>query len=183
MDRGDWRATVHGDARVRHDLATKPPPPLDGKLKKCNLLFSCSVMSNALWPHGLQHDRLHCPSLSPRVCSNSYPLSRWCHPPFHPLSSPSPPAFNPSQHQSFPMSQLFASDGQIIEASASALVLPMNIQDWFPLDWLVWSCSPRDSQESSSPPEFKRINSSALSFLDGPTLTSTHDYWKNHSFY
>ena len=77
----------------------------------------------------------------------------------------------------------FGYNSQSIGISASASVLPMNIQDWFPLDWLVWSCSPRDSQESSSPPEFKRINSSALSFLDGPTLTSTHDYWKNHSFY
>ena len=62
-------------------------------------------------------------------------------------------------------------------------VLPMNIQDWFPLDWLVGSpCSPRDSQESSRTPQFKSINSSVLSFLYSPTLTSIHDSWKNHSF-
>ena len=59
----------------------------------------------------------------------------------------------------------------------------MNIQGWFPLRLTRWSpCSPRDSQESSPTPQFKSINSSALSFLYSPTLTSTHDYWKNHSF-
>ena len=64
-----------------------------------------------------------------------------------------------------------------------SISLPMNIQDWFPLDGLVWSpCSPRNSQESSPTPQFKSINSSALSFLYSPTLTSIHDYWKNHSF-
>ena len=67
--------------------------------------------------------------------------------------------------------------------SASASVLPMNIQDWFPLGWLVGSpCRPRDSQEFSPMPQFKSINSLALSSLYGPTLTSIHDYWKNHSF-
>jgi len=62
------------------------------------LLFSHSVVSNSLWPHGLQHTRLPCPSPFPGACSNSCPLSQWCHPPPHPLSSPSPPAFNLSQH-------------------------------------------------------------------------------------
>ena len=101
----------------------------------------------------------------------------------HPLSSPSPPALNPSQNQGFQMSQLFASGGQSIGVSASAAVLPMNIQDWFPLGWLVGSpCSPRDSQESSPTPQFKSINSSAFSLLYSLTLTSIHDYWKNHSF-
>ena len=68
-------------------------------------------------------------------------------------------------------------------ASASASVLPKNIQDQFPLRLTgLISCSPRDSQESSPPAQFKSISSSALSFLYGPTLTSIHDYWKNHSF-
>jgi len=80
------------------------------------------------------------------------------------------------------MSRLFASGGQSIGVSASAWVLPMNIQDWFPLGLTGWSCSPRDSQESSLPPQFKSINSSMLSLLYGPTLTSIHDYWKNLSF-
>ena len=89
----------------------------------------------------------------------------------------------PSIHPSiriFSMSQFFTSDGQSIEASASASVLPMNIQDWFPL--LVCSfCSPRDSRESYPTQQFKAINYLVLSFLYGPTLTSIHDYWKNHS--
>ena len=72
--------------------------------------------------------------------------------------------------------------GQSIGVSASTSVLLMNIQDWFPLGWTGWTpCSPRDSQESSPTPQFKSINSSALSFLYSPALTSIHDYWKNHS--
>ena len=102
--------------------------------------------------------------------------------PSHPLLSPSPPAPNPSQHQSFPMSQLFTWGGQSIGVSASTSVLRVNTQDWSPLGWLVGSpCSPRDSQESSPTPQFRSINSLALSFLYSPTLTSIHDHWKNHS--
>ena len=82
--------------------------------------------------------------------------------------------------RSFPMSQFFASGGQSIAASASAL--PMNIQDWFPWGLIGSPCSPRDSQESSPTPQLKSISSSALSFLYSPTLTSIHYYWKNHSF-
>ena len=91
-------------------------------------------MSNSLRPHKLQHSRLPCPSLSPRVCSNSCPLSGWCYPaiPFSvsPFSSCSQ-SFPASG--SFPVSQLFASCGQNISASASAWALPMNSQGWFPL--------------------------------------------------
>ena len=91
--------------------------------------------------------------------------------------------------QSFPASGslqmnvwLFASSGQNIGAPASASVLPENVHSWFPLGWLVgFPCSPRDSQESSTP-QFKSIHSLPLSFLYGPTLTSIHKYWKNHSF-
>ena len=83
----------------------------------------------------------------------------------------------------FPVSQFFTSGGQSIGVSASISVLPMNIQDWFPLEWTAWvSCSPRDSQESSPTPRFKSINSSMPSLLCSPTLTSIHDHWKNHSF-
>ena len=97
-----------------------------------------------------------------------------------PLSSPSPPAFNLFQHQCpFLISQFFASGGQSIGASASASVLLMNTQDWSPLGYTGWIS--RDSQESSPTPQFKSINSSALSFLHSPTLTSIHDHWKNHS--
>ena len=81
----------------------------------------------------------------------------------------------------FSVSQLFAWGGQSIGVSASASVLPLNTQDWS-LDGLLGSpCSPRDSQESSPTPQFKSINSSALSFLYSPTLTSIHGNWKNHS--
>ena len=96
-------------------------------------------MSDSLWPHGLQHARPPCPSPAPRVYSNSCPLSRWCHPTI--LSSVIP--FS-SRFLSFPasgffqMSQLFPSGGQSIGVSASASVLPMNIQDWFPLGWTGW---------------------------------------------
>ena len=97
-----------------------------------SIQFSHSVMSNSLRPHGLQHTRLPCPSPTPRTCSNSCPLNQWYHPAI--LSSVVP--FS-SCLQSFPasgsflMSQFFASHGQSIGASASASVLPMNIQDWF----------------------------------------------------
>ena len=83
---------------------------------------------------------------------------------------------------SFPMSQFFASAGQTVGVSASASVLPMNIQDWFPLGWTgLISLQSKDSEESSPTPQFKSINSSALNFLYSPTLTSIHDHWKNHS--
>ena len=91
-------------------------------------------MSNSLWPYGLQHNRLPCPSLSPGVCSNSCPWSRWCPPTISSsiaLFSFCPQFFLASG--SCPMSQLFASGGQSIVASASASVLPTNIQDWFSL--------------------------------------------------
>ena len=99
------------------------------------------------------------------------------------LSPPSPPALNLSQHQSFPMSRLFTSGGQRIGASASASVLPVNIQGWFPsgLTSLI-SLLSRDFQVSSPTLQFKSMNSLRLSLLYGPTLTSLHDYWKNHSF-
>ena len=100
------------------------------------LLFSCTVMSDSLWPHGLQHTRLPCPSPSPRACSHSCPLSWWCHPT---ISSSVTPFFSCLQFSpisgSFPMSQFFTSGGQSIGASASALVLPMNIKGWFPFGW------------------------------------------------
>ena len=101
--------------------------------------FSHSVMSNSLRPHWLQHTRPPCPSPTPGVYSKACPSSQWCHPTISssviPFSSclQSFPASG-----SFPVSQFFASDDQSIEVSASASVLPMNIQDWFPLGWTGW---------------------------------------------
>ena len=102
--------------------------------------FNCSVVSPwTLRAHGLQPARLPCPSPTPWACSNSCPLSRWCHPTIS--SSVVPFSFCLQSFPasgSFPMSGLFASGGQSIGASASASVLPMNIQDWFPLGWTGW---------------------------------------------
>ena len=105
----------------------------------------CSVTSNSLQPHGLQNTRPPCPSPTPEVYSNSYPLSQWCH---QIISSPVVP-FSRLQSfpasGSFPRSQFFTSGGQSIGVSASASVLPMNIQFWVPLGWTGWiCCSPKD---------------------------------------
>ena len=139
-------------------------------------------MSNSLWSHGLQHARLPDPSPSPGACSNSCPLNRWCHPTI--LSSVVPFSFFP---QSFPslgsflMSWFFTSGGPSIGGSASASVLPMNIQDWFPLGLtdLISLQSKRLSSVFSNTTVQKHQFFSAQ-----PTFRSTsiHDYWKNHIF-
>ena len=100
------------------------------------IVYLLSV-SDSLQPYGLQHTKLPCPSLSPRVCSSSCPLSHWYHPTISSFVSPfsSCPQFFPASG-SFPVSQLFASGGQSIRASASAPVLSMNIQGWFPLGFI-----------------------------------------------
>ena len=117
----------------------------------CISQFSHSIVSDSLRPRGLQHTRLSCLSPTPGACSNSCPSSRWC----HTTISSTAVSFS-SCLQSFPasgsfqISQFFISGGQSIGVSASASVLPMNIQDWFPLGWTGWiSLLPRDSQESS----------------------------------
>ena len=224
-------------------------------------------MSFSLQPHGLQHARLPCPSLSLTVCSNSCLLSQWCHPtisscvtpsspalnlsqhqslfqwvgsshqvatimitnfifssvsqsyvtlhdpmdcstpgfpvhhqlpeftqthvywvsdaiqPSHPLSSPSP-AFNLSQHQGlFKWVSSSHQVAKILEFQFQHQSFQWIFRTDFLQDGLVGSsCSPRDSQESSPTLQFKSINSLALNFLYSPTLTSIHDYWKNHSF-
>ena len=101
--------------------------------------FSYSVVSNSLWPHGLQNARLPCPLPTPRAYSNSCPSSWWCHPTIS--SSVIPFSFCLQSFPasgSFPRSHFFALDGQRTGISASASVLPMNIQDWFPLGWAGW---------------------------------------------
>ena len=95
------------------------------------MLFSWQVLSNSLWPHELQHAMLPCPSPSPRVCSSSCPLSRWCHPTISSSVSPfSSCLLSFPASGSFSVSQLFTSGGQSIGASVLAPVLPMNIQGW-----------------------------------------------------
>ena len=140
-------------------------------------------MSDSLQPHGLQHAWPPCPSPTPRVYPNSCLSSQWC----QPTISSSVVPFS-SCLQSFPaswsfqMSQLCASDGQSIGVSASASVLPMNIQEWSPLGWTGWiSLQSKGVSRVFSTPQFKSTNSLVLSFLHSPTLTSIHDPWKNHS--
>ena len=146
--------------------------------------LSLSIVSYCLWPHALQHTRPPCPSPARGVYSNSCPLSQWC----HPTISSSVVPFS-SSFQSFPvsgsfqMSWFFASGGQRIGVSASASVLPMNIQDWFPLGWTGWISLQSKGFSGVFTPQFKTISSSVLNFLYSPTLTSVHDYWKNHSFH
>ena len=155
------------------------------KLKVVIILATAESLQSCptLRSHGMQHTRLPCPSQTPGACSNSCPLSRW----YHPTISSSVSLFS-SSLQSFPalgsfqMSQLFASGGQSIGVSALHHSFQWTPRTDFLYDGLVGSpCSPRDSQEYSPTPQFKSINSSALSFLYSPTLTSIHDHWKNHS--
>ena len=99
-------------------------------------LFSLTVTSDSLQPYGLQQVRLPCPSPSPRACSNSCPLSQWCHPTISSSVAPFSSCLQCFPRSgSFPMSQLFTPGGQSIGVLASASVPPMNSQDWFPLGW------------------------------------------------
>ena len=105
--------------------------------------FQHSVISDSLQHHGLQHTRLPCPLSTPRAYSNSCLLSQWCHQPSYPLLFPSTPAFNLSQHQG--LFQRVSSSPQaakLLGISASATVLQINSQDWFPLGWTGWISLP-----------------------------------------
>ena len=102
-------------------------------------LFSCSVMSNSLQPHGLQHTRLPCRSPPPGVCSNTCPHIQWCYPTISSSVTPFSSCLQSFPASGlFPVSQFFASDSQNIGVSASESVLPVNIQDLFPLGWTGW---------------------------------------------
>ena len=145
--------------------------------------FGHSVVSDFLWPHGLQHTRFPCLSPAPRACSNSCPLSRW----YHPTISSSVIPFSSCLQSfrasgAFQMSQFFKSGGQSVGVSASASVLPMSTQDWSPLRWIGWiSLQSKGLWRVFSTQQFKSTNFSVLSFLYSPTLTSIYAYWKTHS--
>ena len=137
-------------------------------------------MSSSLRPHGLQHAKLPYPSPTPRAYSNSCPLSRWYHPVISsyvvPFSSclQSCPASG-----SFPMSQFFTPGGQSIGVSASASVLQMNVQGWFPLELTGWITLQFEGlSRVFLQQQFKTINFSVFSFPYDPTLTTIHDHWK-----
>ena len=145
--------------------------------------FSCSVVSDSLQPHGLQHGRPPCPSPTPGVYSNLCSLSQWCHPTISSSVMPfSSRLQSVSASGSFQMSQFFTSGGQNIEVLALASVLPVNIQDWFPLGWTGWI----SLQSKGLSRVFSNTTVQKHQFFDaqlsyGPTLTSIHDHWKNHS--
>ena len=153
----------------------------------CSITQLCAMLCD---PTDYSIARLPYPSLSPRVCSNSCPLSWWC----HPTISSSVPLFSfclqsiPASG-SFPMSQLFTFGGQRLELQHQSFqwILRVNFLE----DWLHWSpCSPKDSEESSLAPQVESINCLALSLLYDPSLTSVHDYsfhymdicWQNDVF-
>ena len=146
--------------------------------------FILSVMSNCLRPHGLQHARLPSPSPTPGAYSNSRPLSQW----FHPTISSSVVPFSSHLQSfpasgSFPMSQFFASHGQSIGVSASASVLPMNTQDWFPLGWTGWiSLQSKGLSRVFSSTTVQKHQFFVLSFLYSPTLTSIMTTGKTIAF-
>ena len=141
-------------------------------------------MSDCLWRHESQHTRPPCPSPTPGVHSDLHPSSWWC----HPAISSSVAPFSSCPHSlpasgSFPMSQLFACGGHSIGVSASASFPPKKSQGWSPLGWTGWiSLQSKGLSRVFSSTTVQSINSSALSLLYGPPLTSIHDYWKNHSF-
>ena len=146
------------------------------------LLLSSSVVSKSLQPHERQHARPPHPSPSPRACSNSCPLSWWC----HPTISSSVALFSCLQSfpasGSFPISQFFPYSCQSIRASASPFALPMNILGWFPLGLTGLIFLPSKGFSRASPArQFESINSLVLSLLYGPTHIHT---WRleNHSF-
>ena len=140
--------------------------------------FSHSVVSNSLRPHGLQHARLPCPSPTPRAWSNSCPLSQWC----HPTSSSSVVPFSSWLQSfptsgSFPMSQFFTSGDWSIGVSASASILPMNIQDWFPLGWTGWiSLLSKGLSRVFSNTTVQKHQFFGAQLSLCPALTSIHDY-------
>ena len=144
------------------------------------LLFSLWVVSTSLWPCRLYHTRLLCPPLSLAVCSNSCPLNWWCYLLLPLLLLPS----------IFPRIRVFSNELALCTRwpkywSFISSISPFNESlGWisFRIDWFDLFCSPRDSQESPSAPQFESISSSLFSLLYDPALTSVHDYWKNHSF-
>ena len=154
------------------------------KLVFSSVQFSSSVMSDSLRPHESQHARPPCPSPTPGVHSDSRPASQWCHPA---ISSSVIPFSSYSQSlpasESFPMSQLFAWGGQSTGVSASASFLPKKSQGWSPSEWTGWVSlqSKGLSRVFSNTTVQKHQFLMALSLLHSPTLTSIHDYWKNHS--
>ena len=160
------------------------------------LLFSRLVVSNSsvvvivqlpchVWlfvTRGLQHDRLPCPSPSSGVCPSSSQLHRWCHPAISSSDALSSSSQSFPESGTFPMSQLFTTDDQNTGVSASASVLPMSIQGWFPIRLTGWiSLQFKGLSRVFSNTTVKSINSSALHLLYGPAVITVHDHWEVHN--
>ena len=147
-----------------------------------NQFSSVAQLCPTLWPHELQHTRLPCPSPTPQ---NHFHRVSDAIQPSQPLLSPSPPAFNLSQHQGL-FKWVSPSHRVAKYWSFSFSISPSNEHSGlisFRMDWLDLLAVPRTLNWESSPtPQFKSINSSPLSFLYSPALASIRDYWKNHSF-
>ena len=138
-------------------------------------------MADSLWPHGLQYTRLPCPSPTPGACSNSCPSRWWCYPTIS--SSVVPFSFHLQSFPAsgfFPLSQFFQSVDQSIGASASASVLPMNIQDWFPLKLTGWiSLQSKGHSRVFSNTTVQKHQFFCTQHFYSWTLTSIYDHWKN----
>ena len=148
-----------------------------------SVLFSHSVMSDSLWLHESQHARPPCPSPTPRVHSNSCPSSWWCHPAISSSIVPfsSCPQSLPAS-ESFPMSQLFSWGGQSIGGSALASVLPMNTQDWSPLEWTGWiSLQSKGLSRVFSNTTVQKYQFFSAQLSSQSNSHIQHDHWKNHS--
>ena len=150
---------------------------------QCPVQFSCSAMSESLWPHEPQHTRPPCPSPTPGVYPNSCPLSWWCHPTISSVS-PSPPAFN------FPNICVFSNESALCIRWPKYWSFTFNISPSnehpglisFRMDWLDLLAVQGTLKSRLHNHSLKASMSSVLSFLYSSTLTSTYDYWKNHSF-
>ena len=140
-------------------------------------------MSDSLWPHGLKHARLSCPSPTLGACSNSCPSSWWCYPTISscrsllllPANFSSIRVFSNESVLLIRWPKYWSFSSSINPSNEYSGLISLGLTDWFPY------CL-RDSQESSPAPPIESMNSSVLSPLYGPTLTSVHAYWKNHSF-
>ena len=173
-------------------MKLKDPCSLEGKLKRRDItLLTKSVVTESLssvWLFATPWTAARQATLSftifPEVCLNSCLLSQWFHPTisFSVVPFSFCHLFSPASG-SFPVSLLFASGGQSIGASASASVLPMNIQDWFPLGWTGWiSLKSNGLTRVFSNTTVQKHQFFSARFLYSPTLTSIHDYWENHNW-
>ena len=179
-----WISEIRSQQAIKEENERKRADSKQAIYTFSSVQFSSVTQScPTLQPHASQHPRPPCLLPTPGVHSNSCASSWWC----HSAISSSVVAFSSCPHSLptpgfFPMSQLFAWGGQSIRVTASASVLPMNTQDWSPLEWTGWiSLQSKGLSKVFSNTTVQKHHSSTVSFLYSPTLTSIHDHWKNHS--